>query len=122
MSLISSAAIAALIPKLVDNYLDKTLLDLHQIGKNAYNKYRIRTGLAFTSYLETASEKYSQTKSILYRNAPVFIYDNYVPAVLIYGKETAYSNNIGYLANITNKMIISGNAGSGKSTLLKDLF
>ncbi|EPQ2884102.1 NACHT domain-containing protein, partial [Acinetobacter baumannii] len=51
---------------------------LKKITKDAYNRIQVSFDLCFSEYLERNYERYSKTKTLLYREVPVNIKDFYV--------------------------------------------
>ncbi|MFC5401444.1 hypothetical protein [Cohnella soli] len=82
----------------------------------------IRSGKAYKKYLRESIKKYSRVKTILYRDAPVYLYEFYLDTNMSINSRTysaSHVNNVlthGYFINFI------GSAGSGKSTLFKHLF
>ena len=122
--LTESQIIAHLTP-VISKIADK----LFHLGSSALNfskeEFLRRSGLAFTAYYQRASEKYGYTKTILYRDKPVPLYDFYVhPNLGSSSDSTAIisTKSIDDCIEAGHHLIIVGSAGSGKSTLLKHLF
>lgn len=108
--------------ELVQNNIDRIFKGLGNLGSDSYKKLKVSLGTAFKDYLETAIKKYSEIKTILYRDAPVFLYDFYEDSELILGEHIVDGSKLENILNISNKVIITGSAGTGKSTLMKHLF
>ncbi len=109
--------------KLIQDNLEKVIKGIGSVGKGAYKELLIKTGKAFSRYYDTSISKYSEMKTILYRNNPVKLYDFYIHLDLKYNKEKIIdSSEINNLIKISKSIIITGIAGCGKSTLLKHLF
>ncbi|MBU5353904.1 hypothetical protein KQI74_16590 [Paenibacillus barcinonensis] len=109
--------------ELVQNNIDKFFKSIGDFSVDAYKKIKLSSGIAFKRYLETSIKKYSEFKTILYRDAPVFIYEFYEDSELTFGENIIDASDINKLFDLSNnKIIISGSAGTGKSTLMKHLF
>ncbi len=109
--------------ELIQDNLEKVIKGIGLAGKGAYKELLIKTGKAFSRYYDTSISKYSKTKTILYRNTPVDLYDFYVNLDLEYDRKNVIdSSKINTLIEISKSIIITGIAGCGKSTLLKHLF
>lgn len=92
------------------------------IGRDAFERLKVNLGICFTKYLERNYDKYSKTKTILYRDAPVKLNEIYVRTDLLLNekliKESEFINEI----ESNQRIIISGSAGTGKSTFCKSIF
>lgn len=76
-----------------------------------------------SDYVDTIRNKFSKTKTFLYRLETVDFYDVYFPVSIRNKKIKNYCiKNIDNLFNDTNYVSIIGNAGSGKSMLFKYIF
>jgi hypothetical protein len=83
--------------------------------------YFIDNGIV--DYVENIRNKYSKTKTFLYRLETVNFYDVYFPITLKFRENNNYHvDDINDLFNKNNFISIIGNAGSGKSMLLKHVF
>jgi hypothetical protein len=75
------------------------------------------------NYVETIKNKFSKTKTFLYRLENVNFYDVYFPITLKFKNNGNYIvDDINDLFSNTNFISIIGYAGSGKSMLLKHIF
>lgn len=84
-------------------------------------KFYFDTGII--KYVESIREKFSKTKTFLYRLENVNFYDIYFPITLRHNKQKNYQiEEIENLFENSNFISIIGNAGSGKSMLLKHVF
>ncbi|WP_182298225.1 NACHT domain-containing protein [Cohnella cholangitidis] len=108
--------------ELVQNNIERTIRGISHFGSDSYKKIKVNSGAAFKSYLETAIRKYSDIKTILYRDAPVFLYKFYEDSELLFGDNVIDASDLDNLLQVSDKIIITGSAGTGKSTLMKHLF
>ena len=94
-----------------------------KIAKKQWQKFKIKSRIAFTNYLENSYEKYSKIKTVLYRSEPRYIYDFFEQPTLRQSPRTAIkSSKVSNITNVSNFIIIEGTGGIGKSTLMKHLF
>ncbi|MFX4868889.1 hypothetical protein ABTB82_19175, partial [Acinetobacter baumannii] len=61
---------------------------LKKITKETHNRIQVSFDLCFSEYLERNYERYSKTKTLLYRDSPVNIKDFYVRTDLIINSKT----------------------------------
>ncbi len=109
--------------KLIQNNLDKILSSISKLSKDVRKNIHIKSGKAFQEYFKTAINRYVETKTILYREKPVYIYDFYINVELSDNKNfTILTKDINQIILNGNRILITGIAGCGKSTLLKHLF
>jgi hypothetical protein len=85
--------------ELVQNNIDRAVKGFAQLGSDSYKKIKIKTGSAFSDYLDTAVRKYSEIKTILYRDAPVFLYNFYIDNDLQQGENIVNTSYIIYTAD-----------------------
>ncbi|HYE62439.1 MAG TPA: NACHT domain-containing protein [Phycisphaerales bacterium] len=92
-------------------------------GKSVLDEARVRLGSAFTRYLDEQLKRRSQIRTLLYRDAPQFIYNFYVPQDLQFRNDDVLKN-VGAVSLLSRAKhcVIVGMAGMGKSTLLRHLF
>lgn len=107
---------------IVEKNVDKICNKICGVGKDVINTAKIQCGSAFTSYLQNSIDKYSKTKTILYKNTPVNLYDFYVHNDLQNGEEKVDTSDVNNVLDISRFVIITGTGGTGKTTLLKHLF
>ncbi|MGG0487160.1 NACHT domain-containing protein [Priestia aryabhattai] len=108
--------------ELVQKNIDKLTVGLSKFGKDQLKKLKLKTGLAFESYLSTATKKYGYSKTILYRDKIVALYDFYIPMNLKCGEEIIDTSNVRNLIDKNKFITVYGSGGIGKSTLFKHLF
>lgn len=86
-------------------------------------KEKIQWGIAFEKYLKKTNESFSKTKTLLYRDTPVDIYDFYECISLLKAGETHIdTQEINNILNEGHKILITGLGGVGKTILMKHLF
>lgn len=95
---------------------------LKKITKDAYNRIQVSFDLCFSEYLERNYERYSKTKTLLYREVPVNIKDFYVRTDLIINKKIVDEKKFINEVKKNKRLIILGSAGCGKSTFCKSIF
>lgn len=108
------ASIPVLIKKIIEEF--KPLVGL----MNDQTKQFFEVGLK--KYLEKKFYQYSELKTLLRGNTPVYIYNIYYPLKLRSNDEVIETNNVAAVFRKSNAVTIIGDAGSGKSTLIKHLF
>ncbi len=82
--------------------------------------YFLDSGLS--DYVDCTFNKYSLTKTFLYRNDKVNFYDIYFPVSLRIKNEKKKIENLTELFENSSFVTIIGNAGSGKTMLMKHFF
>lgn len=112
--LVLKASIPVLIKKISEEF--KPLVGL----MNDQTKQFFEVGLK--KYLEKKFYQYSELKTLLKGNTPVYIYNIYYPLKLRSNDEVIETNNVADVFRKSNAVTIIGDAGSGKSTLIKHLF
>lgn len=112
--LVLKASIPVLIKKIIEEF--KPLVGL----MNDQTKQFFEVGLK--KYLEKKFYQYSELKTLLRGNTPVYIYNIYYPLKLRSNDEVIETNNVADVFKKSNAITIIGDAGSGKSTLIKHLF
>ena len=116
--LVTSAVLKASIPALIKKILDELKPLIENI--NDHTKQFFEIGLK--KYLEKKFDQYSELKTLLKGNTPVYIYSIYYPLKLRNDDEIIETNDIANIFRKSNAITIIGDAGSGKSTLIKHLF
>lgn len=114
--------------KVLENpWIQRIITKLFTKGKailgDLSEKERIRWGKVFENYLKKTNENFSKTKTLLYRNIPVDIYEFY--ECIFLEKREKISINTQKIANVLNeghKILITGLGGVGKTILMKHLF
>lgn len=82
----------------------------------------IRLGNAYEKYLENTQNKYSKTKTLIYKKVPKDLYTFYECIGVEYNGEVIDTASVKNIIKVNNKVIITGTGGIGKTTLLKHLF
>ena len=82
----------------------------------------IRLGSAYEKYLENTQNKYSKTKTLIYKKIPKDLYTFYECIGVEYNGEVIDTASVKNIIKVNNKVIITGTGGIGKTTLLKHLF
>lgn len=95
---------------------------LKKITKDAHNRIQVSFDLCFSEYLERNYERYSKTKTLLYREVPVNIKDFYVRTDLIINSKIVDEKKFINEIKKNKRLIILGSAGCGKSTFCKSIF
>lgn len=103
-------------------FSDYILNIFFEIFGRKLSKLEEETIQKLTKYIEMGKNKYSKTKTILYKDKPVPLQDFYVDITLKCGDLFIDSSNLNKILEINNCLVISATAGSGKSTLFKRLF
>lgn len=91
-------------------------------GKQQYKAALATFEVCFHNYLKHSYERYSKTKSILYRDKPVSLSRFYVATDVTIGKRNIGTDDIDMLVGDSTRQVFVGTAGCGKSTFLKHLF
>ena len=104
------------------NQIKEPTLKVTKIAKKELEKFKIKSKIAFTKYLENSYEKYSKIKTVLYRTEPKYIYDFFEYPTLRKSAQRVRSSKVSNITSISNFIIIEGTGGIGKSTLMKHLF
>jgi GTPase SAR1 family protein len=85
------------------------------------NQIKARLSSTFSDYVKNIERKYSNTKTIIYRDTPQSIKKFYEPIDLYNDRIDLENPNIEALLQFNGPIIITGTGGSGKSTFLKYL-
>ncbi|MEC1718413.1 NACHT domain-containing protein [Schinkia azotoformans] len=107
---------------LIEKNIEKVTKGIYDFSSAKRKDLLLKSKNAFDLYLSSAIDKYSSTKTILYRDQRVPLYKFYVDVNLRYQFETINTDNINNLLELSNNITIFGSGGMGKSTLLKHLF
>lgn len=94
-----------------------------KLTREAHDKFKVTLNTCFSKYITRSYDRYSKTKTLLYRDAPVNIKEFYVRTDLEIGfgnkiQESDFINEI----QKNKRLVVSGTAGSGKSTFCKSIF
>ncbi|MDP3149181.1 MAG: NACHT domain-containing protein [Ignavibacteria bacterium] len=108
--------------ELIQNYVNSFAKGVFDGGESVLKSLQTKLKISYSKYLKAAIKKYTKTKTILYRDKPVPLYDFYEHVKVRCDKEVIDTSNIDNLLKVNDYIIITGTAGSGKSTLLKHLY
>ncbi|MCX0333317.1 NACHT domain-containing protein [Acinetobacter radioresistens] len=89
---------------------------------NANDKLQVTFEFCFSEYLIRNYEKFSKTKTLLYREKPVSLKDFYVRTDLMINSERIDEKIFIEEVENNKRIIILGSAGCGKSTFCKSIF
>jgi hypothetical protein len=109
--------------ELVKQFAKPIFEGVGKLTTDAHDKLKVTLNTCFSKYITRSYDKYSKTKTLLYRDAPVNLKDFYVRTDLElgFGDKIKESDFIEQLKS-NKRVIISGTAGSGKSTFCKSIF
>ena len=88
--------------------------------KKAHDAIYFQT--AYEKYLFSTKEKYEKVKTLLYRQAPQYLYDFYECLGVRLKKTIIDTSDINNLLKVGHKLIITGTGGIGKTIMMKHLF
>lgn len=113
---------ASAISTLVNETVVPIVRSIKSLGADLSAKTQVILETCFTEYTTRCYERYSKTKTILYRERPVELKKYYVRTDLESGGISIRDST--FMANLhkTKRAVISGTAGSGKSTFCKSVF
>ena len=115
---VTPVVLKATIPVLIKKILE----EMKPIISNVSDQTRQYFEIGLKKYLEKKFDQYSELKTLLKGNTPVYIYSIYYPLKLKNEDEVIDTNNVSNIFEKSNAVTIIGDAGSGKSTLIKHLF
>lgn len=111
-----------IIVELVKEFSLPIYANAKKFGVDSLDKLKVIQNKCFTKYLKRSYERYSKTKTLLYREVPVNLKSFYIRTDLTLGsniiKESQFINEI----KKNQRIVITGTAGSGKSTFCKSIF
>lgn len=113
---------AKALAEVVQHNIEEAGKTLPRAAKAVWSRIRTKTDLVFRDYLAFAVERYSSTKTILYRDEPIPLYEFYEPITLTRAGGPIPSFGFEDLLKQPKHLAVLGTAGAGKSTLLKHLF
>lgn len=114
--------IKELTTELIKQFTAPIFTKLKKISADSASKIKVILDLSFTEYLERNYERYSKTKTLLYREMPVDLEKFYVRTDLEINSKKVDGNKFISLIEKNKRLIVSGNAGCGKSTFCKSIF
>ncbi len=108
--------------ELVKQFAKPIFESVGKLTNEAHNKLKVTLNTCFADYIVRSYDKYSKTKTLLYRDAPVSLKDFYVRTDLQIGFDNKIKES-DFIEQLKSKKrtIISGTAGSGKSTFCKSI-
>lgn len=109
--------------ELVKQFAKPILDGVGKLTNEAHDKLKVTLNTCFSKYITRSYDRYSKTKTLLYRDAPVNLKEFYVRTDLEIGfdQKIQESDFIEELHK-NKRLVISGTAGSGKSTFCKSIF
>ena len=107
---------------LLNQFMPPILNKLKKKGSDTSSKIKVALNLSFTEYLNRNYERYSKTKTLLYRDMPVVLKDFYVRTDLRINAKIIDGNKFIQLIDKNKRIVVSGSAGCGKSTFCKSIF
>ncbi|MEH6672041.1 NACHT domain-containing protein [Halopseudomonas sp.] len=116
------AATSSAISKLVEETILPITRGITHLSRNMIAKRQVILETCFTEYTKRCYQRYSKTKTLLYRETPVKLKNFYVRTDLT--KNNRKINENGFLDRLKEdkRVVVSGTAGSGKSTFCKSIF
>lgn len=114
--------IKEMVSVLLNQFTTPIFTKLKSLGSDSLSKIKIALNLSFTAYLERSYERYSKTKTLLYRDMPVDLRDFYVRTDLKINSKIIAGNGFTQLIEKNKRIVVSGSAGCGKSTFCKSIF
>lgn len=111
-----------MVPLLLNQFTTPIFTKLKSLGSDSLSKIKVALNLSFTAYLERSYERYSKTKTLLYRDMPVNLKDFYVRTDLIINSKIVAGNEFIRLIQKNKRIVVTGSAGCGKSTFCKSVF
>ncbi|MGX0889250.1 energy-coupling factor transporter ATP-binding protein EcfA2 [Pseudomonas sp. ADAK2 TE3594] len=115
--------VTKLAAELVKQFAAPVFSSAKSLTRVASDKFKINFDLCFTQYLLRNYDRYSKTKTLLYRGEPVNLRDFYVRTDLESSRGEVIEE-CEVLSHIekNQRFIVTGTAGSGKSTFCKSIF
>lgn len=110
------------IVELVKQFAQPIFTKSKEFSKNVADKLEVKLNLSLRKYLAANYERYSKTKTLLYRGAPVELRDFYVRTNLKFGKKPVEESVFIDEIKKNKRITVLGTAGSGKSTFCKSVF
>ncbi|WP_210559052.1 MULTISPECIES: NACHT domain-containing protein [unclassified Pseudomonas] len=108
--------------ELVKQFAQPLFTAAKTLSKNLTDKFKVRLDMCLTEYIKTNYFRYSRTKTLLYRGAPVNLRDFYVRTDLSTDAGIVSEDQfIGHVEK-NQRIVITGTAGSGKSTFCRSVF
>lgn len=114
--------IKEMVTLLLNQFTTPIFTKLKNLGSDSLSKTKVALNLSFTAYLERSYERYSKTKTLLYRDMPVNLKEFYVRTDLRINSKIVVGNEFIRLIEKNKRIIVTGSAGCGKSTFCKSIF
>lgn len=115
---------ASLIKKGIDMTFEKSI-PLFFKGLKKYKDFSFKTeeefGSVYFEYLEKIQNKYSNIKTLLYRNSPQNLYSFFEPMNLEYDGTIIHTKDTENIIRVNKKVFITGTGGIGKSMMMKHI-
>jgi len=108
--------------ELVKQFAQPLFLAAKTLSKHLTDKVKVGLDLCLTEYIKTNYTRYSRTKTLLYRGAPVNLREFYVRTDLSSGMDIIPESQFLTLVEKNQRIVITGTAGSGKSTFCRSVF
>lgn len=111
--------------RLGERAADRALNAIIDFVKNKYGKAQVQIGLVFDRYLENATQRYNQIRTLATGTTPRNIIGEdslYVSIGLNYNGTEIDTSTVDSLLEISNNLLILGTGGVGKSMLTRYLF
>ncbi|MDR0189743.1 NACHT domain-containing protein [Pseudomonas yamanorum] len=112
-----------IVPELIKQFSAPIFSGAKNLSRTVVDKLKVNLDLCFTKYIHRHYDKYSKTKTLLYRGQPVNLRDFYVRTDLVAADDTVLSEDdvISYIG-LNQRVVVLGSAGSGKSTFCRSVF
>ena len=81
--IVEEIIIKEMVTALLNQFTTPILTKLKILGSDSLSKTKVAFNVSFTAYLERSYERYSKTKTLLYRDMPVNLRNFYVRTDLI---------------------------------------
>lgn len=120
--IVEEIIIKEMVTALLNQFTTPILTKLKILGSDSLSKTKVAFNVSFTAYLERSYERYSKTKTLLYRDMPVNLRNFYVRTDLIINSKKVDGSGFIRLIEKNKRIIVTGSAGCGKSTFCKSVF
>lgn len=108
--------------ELVKQFAQPLFLAAKKLSKHLTDKVKVGMDMCLVEYIKTSYVRYSRTKTLLYRGAPVNLKEFYVRTDLSAGRDVISESQFLELIEENQRIVITGTAGSGKSTFCRSVF
>lgn len=112
-----------IVPELIKQFGAPIFTSAKSLSKSLFDKFKVEFELCFSKYIYRHYDKYSKTKTLLYRGEPVNLRDFYVRTDLVSSRGVTLSEGqvIDFIES-KKRFVVVGSAGSGKSTFCRSVF